>query len=171
MVIPEGRRSVVAMRRDVPLGVIRDTVSAPLLVVYTLPDESIVMPIGRLPVVPRILETPVAVIFETFFEFQLAVYRLPEPSIVIACGHYLMAVPTEATFWLGLLAIALGTGLLKPNISAMVGMLIQEHAFDALDAPIQRVCSLDAPAIYSPALESLQLPTVARIIEKVLHIR
>ena len=29
----------------------------------------------------------------------------------------------RATFWLGLLAIALGTGLLKPNISAMVGML------------------------------------------------
>lgn len=44
-------------------------------------------------------------------------------GIVIACGHYLMAVPTEPTFWLGLLAIALGTGLLKPNISAMVGML------------------------------------------------
>ncbi|MCA9108210.1 MAG: oligopeptide:H+ symporter, partial [Planctomycetales bacterium] len=35
-------------------------------------------------------------------------------GIVIACGHYLMAVPTEATFWLGLLTIALGTGLLKP---------------------------------------------------------
>ena len=44
-------------------------------------------------------------------------------GIVIACGHYLMAVPTEATFWLGLLTIALGTGLLKPNISAMVGKL------------------------------------------------
>ena len=34
-----------------------------------------------------------------------------------------MAVPTEATFWLRLLTIALGTGLLKPNISAMVGKL------------------------------------------------
>lgn len=44
-------------------------------------------------------------------------------GIVIACGHYLMAVPTEATFWLGLLTIAIGTGLLKPNISAMVGEL------------------------------------------------
>ncbi len=48
-------------------------------------------------------------------------------GIVIACGHYSMAVPTEATFWLGLLLIALGTGLLKPNISAMVGDLYLDH--------------------------------------------
>lgn len=44
-------------------------------------------------------------------------------GIVIAAGHFLMAVPAEGTFWLGLLAIALGTGLLKPNISGMVGKL------------------------------------------------
>ncbi|MCU0298896.1 MAG: oligopeptide:H+ symporter [Candidatus Nanopelagicales bacterium] len=48
-------------------------------------------------------------------------------GIVIACGHYAMAVPMEATFWLGLLLIALGTGLLKPNISAMVGELYYDH--------------------------------------------
>ncbi|PWD50507.1 MFS transporter [Serinibacter arcticus] len=44
-------------------------------------------------------------------------------GIVIAAGHFLMAVPVEGTFWLGLLAISLGTGLLKPNISGMVGKL------------------------------------------------
>ncbi|MGV1006254.1 MAG: peptide MFS transporter [Candidatus Nanopelagicales bacterium] len=43
-------------------------------------------------------------------------------GIVIAAGHYSMAVPFEATFWLGLLLIAVGTGLLKPNISTIVGM-------------------------------------------------
>jgi proton-dependent oligopeptide transporter, POT family len=47
-------------------------------------------------------------------------------GIVIAGGHFLMAVPSEATFWLGLVAIALGTGLLKPNISGMVGKLYTE---------------------------------------------
>jgi pyruvate dehydrogenase E1 component beta subunit len=57
------------------------------------------------------------------------------------------------------------------GVSAQIAATIQEKAFDDLDAPVQRVCSLDAPAIYSPALENLQLPTVARIIEKVLHIR
>jgi POT family proton-dependent oligopeptide transporter len=44
-------------------------------------------------------------------------------GIVIACGHFSMAFPSEFTFYLGLLLIVLGTGLLKPNISAMVGQL------------------------------------------------
>jgi len=47
-------------------------------------------------------------------------------GIVIALGHYCMAAPIELFFWFGLLLIALGTGLLKPNISAMVGDLYSE---------------------------------------------
>ena len=56
-------------------------------------------------------------------------------------------------------------------VSAQIAAMIQEKAFDDLDAPVMRVCSLDAPAIYSPPLEKLQLPTVERIVEKVLSIR
>ena len=41
----------------------------------------------------------------------------------IALGHYALAVPSSLTFYLGLLLIALGTGLFKPNISALVGAL------------------------------------------------
>jgi POT family proton-dependent oligopeptide transporter len=44
-------------------------------------------------------------------------------GVIIACGHFSMAVPSEVTFYLGLVLIVLGTGLLKPNISAMVGQL------------------------------------------------
>jgi pyruvate dehydrogenase E1 component beta subunit len=54
------------------------------------------------------------------------------------------------------------------GVSAMVAMLIQDHAFDDLDAPIQRVCSLDAPAIYSQHVEYEQLPNPGRIVGKVL---
>jgi pyruvate dehydrogenase E1 component beta subunit len=54
------------------------------------------------------------------------------------------------------------------GVSAMVAMLIQEHAFDDLDAPIKRVCSIDAPAIYSPQIEHEQLPNPRRIVDKVL---
>jgi pyruvate dehydrogenase E1 component beta subunit len=35
------------------------------------------------------------------------------------------------------------------GVSAQIAAMIQEQAFDDLDAPVQRVCSLDAPAIYS----------------------
>src|SRR5262245_42399742 len=44
-------------------------------------------------------------------------------GILIALGHYSMAVPTIYTFAAGLVLIVLGTGLLKPNVSAIVGEL------------------------------------------------
>ena len=47
-------------------------------------------------------------------------------GIIIACGHYSMAVNSKLTFYAGLILIACGTGLLKPNISAMVGQLYSE---------------------------------------------
>jgi POT family proton-dependent oligopeptide transporter len=45
---------------------------------------------------------------------------------IIAAGHFSMAIPTVATFYLGLVLIVIGTGLLKPNVSAMVGDLYPE---------------------------------------------
>jgi POT family proton-dependent oligopeptide transporter len=47
-------------------------------------------------------------------------------GIIIACGHYSMAINSRLTFFAGLILIACGTGLLKPNISAMVGQLYSE---------------------------------------------
>jgi POT family proton-dependent oligopeptide transporter len=47
-------------------------------------------------------------------------------GIIIACGHFSMAFHTMANFYGGLALIAIGTGLLKPNISAMVGDLYTE---------------------------------------------
>ena len=44
-------------------------------------------------------------------------------GILIASGHFSMAVPSLATFYLGLSLIVLGTGLLKGNISVLVGQL------------------------------------------------
>jgi POT family proton-dependent oligopeptide transporter len=42
-------------------------------------------------------------------------------GIIIMSGHFVLAIPSVATFFLGLILVALGTGLLKPNISAIVG--------------------------------------------------
>lgn len=44
-------------------------------------------------------------------------------GVLIALGHYSMAVPTAAMTWVGLGLISAGTGLLKPNVAAMVGKL------------------------------------------------
>jgi POT family proton-dependent oligopeptide transporter len=44
-------------------------------------------------------------------------------GVVIMLGHICLAVPSMTTFYLGLVLIAIGTGLLKPNVSALVGKL------------------------------------------------
>ena len=44
-------------------------------------------------------------------------------GVLIAAGHYTLAVPIDGSFYLGLVLIVLGTGLLKPNISVIVGQL------------------------------------------------
>jgi proton-dependent oligopeptide transporter, POT family len=48
-------------------------------------------------------------------------------AIIIACGHYSMVINSKLTFFAGLVLIACGTGLLKPNISAMVGQLYSDE--------------------------------------------
>ena len=45
---------------------------------------------------------------------------------IIAAGHFSLAVPTHFTFFLGLILIVIGTGLLKPNVSSVVADLYPE---------------------------------------------
>ena len=48
-------------------------------------------------------------------------------AIIITIGHYILALPFEKTFFLGLVFVSIGTGLLKPNISSMVGQLYSQN--------------------------------------------
>jgi POT family proton-dependent oligopeptide transporter len=50
-------------------------------------------------------------------------------GVIIMCGHFVLAIPSMQAFFLGLVLVVVGTGLLKPNISAIVGEL-----YDADDA-------------------------------------
>ncbi len=56
------------------------------------------------------------------------------------------------------------------GVAAQICSILQEKAFDHLDAPIKRVSSIDAPQIYSMPLEKQQIPNVDRILEAVLEI-
>ena len=52
-------------------------------------------------------------------------------GVIIALGHFTMAaplvgLPERPTFFLGLILVVIGTGLLKPNVSAIVGDLYPE---------------------------------------------
>jgi POT family proton-dependent oligopeptide transporter len=49
-------------------------------------------------------------------------------GVLIMCGHIALALPIGiAGVYLGLIFIVLGTGLLKPNISTVVGGLYEKH--------------------------------------------
>ena len=56
------------------------------------------------------------------------------------------------------------------GIGAEISALIQESAFDWLDAPIIRVSGADVPMPYAENLEKLALPQSNDIIEKVKSI-
>ncbi|MHC0433119.1 peptide MFS transporter [Streptomyces sp. O3] len=51
-------------------------------------------------------------------------------SFVIMAGHLALAIPGRAVFFLGLVLVAVGSGLLKANISTMVG-----HLYNRPDDP------------------------------------
>jgi pyruvate dehydrogenase E1 component beta subunit len=53
------------------------------------------------------------------------------------------------------------------GVDAQIAFMIQDKAFDYLDAPIKRVSALDAPQVYSQPLEKLQIPDAARIVATV----
>jgi pyruvate/2-oxoglutarate/acetoin dehydrogenase E1 component len=55
------------------------------------------------------------------------------------------------------------TGSLASEVSAVVA----EEAFDALKAPIKRVCAPDTPVPYSSPLEQFWMPSVERIVDAV----
>ena len=48
-------------------------------------------------------------------------------GITIMLGHLSLAIPGINSFYIGLVLVVLGTGLLKPNISAMVGNLYEKN--------------------------------------------
>jgi len=48
-------------------------------------------------------------------------------GVIIMFGHLSLAIPNINSFYIGLILVVLGTGLLKPNISAIVGNLYENN--------------------------------------------
>ncbi len=67
-------------------------------------------------------------------------------------------------------AVVVEEGHFFAGIAAEVGFLIQEQAFDYLDAPVRRVCQRETPMPYSKVLEKETLPTVERIVTETLKL-
>ena len=60
------------------------------------------------------------------------------------------------------------------GVGAQISHIIQREAFDYLDAPVHRISAVDAPAIYSPPVEKIQIPgpeTIVREVRDILQIK
>jgi pyruvate dehydrogenase E1 component beta subunit len=62
-------------------------------------------------------------------------------------------------------AVIVEEGWPHGGVGANLAALIQEQAFDWLDAPVARVAGIDAPLPYAANLEKLALPNPDRIVE------
>ncbi|MEQ9300463.1 MAG: peptide MFS transporter [Cyclobacteriaceae bacterium] len=67
-----------------------------------------------------LLALPGGWLADKYFGLRKSIYY---GGIIIAAGHFSMAIPTKETFFFGLFLIVVGTGLLKPNVSSVVGGL------------------------------------------------
>jgi pyruvate dehydrogenase E1 component beta subunit len=63
--------------------------------------------------------------------------------------------------------VVIDEGRLSCGMASEISAMIAEEAFDALKAPIRRVASADVPIPFSPALESVVLPTEGRLIDAI----
>jgi 2-oxoisovalerate dehydrogenase E1 component beta subunit len=52
------------------------------------------------------------------------------------------------------------------GIAGEIAAVINEEAFDSLDAPIARIAALDTPVPFSPPLEAAYLPKVADVVRE-----
>jgi pyruvate dehydrogenase E1 component beta subunit len=53
-------------------------------------------------------------------------------------------------------------------VGANIAALVQEQAFDELDAPVARVTGADLPMPYSKPLEQIAFPHEPQVVEAVL---
>ena len=80
-------------------------------------------------------------------------------GIIIACGHFSMAFPSLATFYLGLFLIVIGTGLLKGNVSVIVGQLYRREGHAARRRLLHLLHGDQSRRVHRPA--HLRLPRPA----------
>jgi 2-oxoisovalerate dehydrogenase E1 component beta subunit len=56
------------------------------------------------------------------------------------------------------------------GLAGEIAAIVMEEAFDALDAPLLRVTSLDTPVPFSPPLEEYFLPNVEKVVAAARHL-
>ncbi|MEI7908350.1 MAG: peptide MFS transporter [Verrucomicrobiota bacterium] len=113
------RFSYYGMRALLVLFMVRETASGGM----GLSDEDATAIYGLYTAGVYLMALPGGWISDRIFGAQRTVWY---GGIIIALGHFTLAVPWTQTFYLGLVLVVVGSGILKPNMSALVGELYPE---------------------------------------------
>jgi len=66
--------------------------------------------------------------------------------------------------------VIVSEGYKTGNVASEIAMLVMEHGFDLLDAPMKRVCAVDVPVPMSPVLEDAAIPNKQNVINAVKEV-
>ncbi len=66
--------------------------------------------------------------------------------------------------------VIVSEGYKTGNVASEIAMLVMEHGFDLLDAPVKRVCAVDVPVPMSPVLEDAAIPNKQNVINAVKEV-
>ena len=86
-------------------------------------------------------------------------------SICVRCCRW-TARPSRETVRRTNRVIVLHEDMRTGGIAGEIAAIINEEAFDALDAPIVRITALDTPVPFSPPLEEHFLPKAADVVRE-----
>jgi pyruvate dehydrogenase E1 component beta subunit len=142
-----------------------------------VPEEEYTLPLGQADVKRPGQDVTLVSLSRTVLHALEAAEEVAQEGISVEVIDLRCTVPLDLE---AILASVRKTGRLviaheahrRLGIGAEVAALVQEHAFDYLDAPIQRVGAMDVPIPYSPPLESQVLPGkdhIVAAIRKVLE--
>jgi pyruvate dehydrogenase E1 component beta subunit len=134
-----------------------------------VPEEEYILPLGQADVKRPGQDVTLVSLSRTVLHALEAAEEVAQEGISVEVIDLRCTVPLDLE---AILASVRKTGRLviaheahrRLGIGAEVAALVQEHAFDYLDAPIQRVGAMDVPIPYSPPLESQVLPGKDHIV-------
>jgi 2-oxoisovalerate dehydrogenase E1 component beta subunit len=133
-----------------------------------IPDEDFVVPLGVADVKREGRDLTIVTYGAMVHESLAAAERLSREGAECEVVDLRTLCPLDTETFLASVrktsrAMVVYEAHLTGGFGGEVAAIIAQHAFDALDAPVTRVASLDVPVPFSPPLEDAVLPSAEKI--------
>lgn len=137
-----------------------------------VPEEEYTIPFGQANIVIEGSDVTVVSLSRTVHECKKVVDSLKERGISAELIDLRTLVPMDSQTVIDSVKktnrlVIVHEAVESFGWGAELSSIVQEQAFDYLDAPVKRVGSLSVPIPYNMALEKEVLPTEARIVEAI----